>query len=170
VSDARWLEVDDDIRSAVKHLGNAVAIFDRGISSDDELSSYVGRMAFLQAMQAGYTSLEGAFERILEILGEEKPTTGFDYHAQIIRRIGRAIEGERPAILAGELLRAVDEARRFRHVARKSYDDFEISKAGPAVAAAKRISTGIEHVIAAFRKTLAGDGAEANDKADLGKF
>ena len=90
MSDARWLEVDDDIQSSTKHFGNAVAIFDEGVSSGDDLPSYKARMAFMQAMQTGYTSLEGAFERILEILGEEKPTSGVDYHAQIIRHIGRS--------------------------------------------------------------------------------
>jgi len=129
MSDARWLEVEDDIASAARHFCNAAALYDEGLSLEDDLASYKGRMAFLQAMQAGNTSLEGAFERILEILGEEKPTAGHDYHAQLVRRVGRAIADDRPAIVAGDLLGAVDEARRFRHVARKSYDDFDVAKA-----------------------------------------
>ena len=108
----------------------------------------------MQAMQAGYTSLEGAFERILEVLGEEKPTARHDYHAQLVRRIGRDIAGDRPAIVDGDLLNAVDEARKFRHVARRSYDDFDVAKATPAIAAAKAISEGLTQAIANFRAAI----------------
>ncbi|RBP09242.1 hypothetical protein DFR50_12279 [Roseiarcus fermentans] len=158
MTDARWLEVDDDIESSAKHFRNAAALFDEGLSAADDLPSYKGRMAFMQAMQAGYTSLEGSFERILEILGEEKPTSGGDYHAQVVRRIGRAIRDDRPAILTGTLLHAVDEARRFRHVVRKGYDDFDLAKIGAAVDAARMISTGIQDAIKRFRETMTGDG------------
>lgn len=151
MTDARWLEVHDDIDSAVRHFRNAVAIETQGLSAADDLPAYIGRMAFLQAMQAGYTSLEGALERILEILGEEKPASVHDYHAQLVRRVGRPIEDDRPAILEGALLAAVDEARRFRHVARKSYDDFDVSKAASAIRAAKTIAAGLAGAIEVFR-------------------
>lgn len=154
MSDARWLEIDDDLASAVRHFRNAVAIRENGLSPGDDLPSYIARMAFMQAMQAGYTSLEGAFERILEVLGEEKPTARYDYHAQLVRRVGRNIVGDRPPILEGDLLNAVDEARKFRHVVRRSYDDFDVAKATPAIAAAKAISVGIVEAIANFRAKI----------------
>jgi hypothetical protein len=154
MSDARWLEIDDDLASAVKHFKNAVAIGENGLSPGDDLPSHTGRMDFMQAMQAGSTSLEGAFERILEVLGEETPTARYDYRAQLVRRIGRNIAGDRPAILEGDLLNAVDEAPKFRHVARRSYDDFDVAKATPAIAAAKAISAGIVEAIANFRAKI----------------
>ncbi|MGO9742072.1 MAG: hypothetical protein ACLPN5_11265 [Roseiarcus sp.] len=160
MSDARWLEVEDDVASAVRHFRNGSALYDEGLSVADDLASYKGRMAFLQAMQAAYTSLEGAFERILEILGEDKPTAGRDYHAQLVRRVGRAIPNDRPAIVTGDLLRAVDEARRFRHVARKSYDDFDVSKTAPAIAAARMLSQRLGGAIEAFRTKIENDGPE----------
>jgi len=166
MTDARWLEVDDDLKSAEEHFRNAVALFDEGLSAGRDLQSYKGRMAFMQAMQAGYTSLEGAFGRILEILGEEKPTSGDDYHAQIVRRVGRAIPNSRPAIVTGDLWAAVDEARRFRHVARLRYNDFDLSKVGPAVDAAKAISTGIQGEIKKFRVAMASDNTDDNDGGD----
>jgi hypothetical protein len=156
VTDARWLEVQDDVSSAVKHFRNAVAIEAQGLSGADDLPSYVGRMAFLQAMQAGYTSLEAVFERILEILGEEKPTSGHDYHAQLVRRVGRPIPDDRPAILDGDLLAAVDETRRFRHVARKSYDEFDVSKAAAAIRAAQTIAVRLDGAILIFRGKVDG--------------
>ena len=157
MSDARWLDIDDDLASAVRHFRNAIALHAEGLSADDDLQAYKGRMAFVQAMQAGYSSLEQALERILETIGEEHPTSGRDYHAQLIRRVAREIPGERPPLVKGELASALDEARRFRHVARKGYDDFEAPKASPAIAAAKIIVENIVDAIATFRAKIEGE-------------
>ena len=43
MSDARWLEIDDDVASAIKHFKNAVAIRENGLSPGDDLPSYTGR-------------------------------------------------------------------------------------------------------------------------------
>jgi hypothetical protein len=66
VSDARWLEVDDDVRSSIKHFANAVAIFGEGVSSGDDLPSYTSRMAFMQAMQAGKDESSSVKTRALD--------------------------------------------------------------------------------------------------------
>jgi hypothetical protein len=154
MSDARWLDVQDDVASAIRHFGNAIAIHAEGLSGDVNLQAYKGRMAFMQAMQAGYSSLETALERIFEIIGEQRPTTGRDYHAQLIRRAAREIPGERPAIIEGDLVAALDEARRFRHVARRGYDDFEPPRAAPSVTAAKIIVERIGDAVAAFKAKI----------------
>ena len=153
MSDARWFDVDDDLKSAGGHFSRAGEIFDRGGFSGTELPAYMARMALMQAMQTGYTSLEAALERILEILGEEKPT-GANYHADLLRRVSREIPGNRPAILDGELAAAADEARRFRHVARKSYDSFNVEGAASAIRAAAVIRDGIEAAIDRFRRAV----------------
>lgn len=155
MTDARWLDIEDDLASSTKHFRNAIAIYQEGLAADDSLPAYKGRMAFMQAMQAGYTSMETAFERLLEVLGETKPTGSRDYHAQLVRRVARAIPDERPAIVEGDLVKAIDEARRFRHVARRGYDDFEAPRAAPAIDAAKIIVEGLEPAIAAFRAKIA---------------
>jgi hypothetical protein len=80
MSDARWVDVEDDISSSVQHFSRSVEIFERNGFLGDDLSAYMARMALMQAMQSGYTSLEAGLERILEILGEEKPTGGANYH------------------------------------------------------------------------------------------
>jgi hypothetical protein len=147
--DARWLDIEDDLASSTKHFRNAIAIYQEGLAADDSLPAYKGRMAFMQAMQAGYTSMETAFERMLEVLGETKPTGSRDYHAQLVR-VARAIPDERPAIVEGDLVRAIDEARRFRHVAGRGYDDFEAPRAAPPIDAAKIIVEALEPAIATF--------------------
>ncbi|MEX6507314.1 hypothetical protein [Jiella sp. M17.18] len=87
-------------------------------------------------------------ERILEILGEEKPVGG-SYHADLVRRVSRAVPASRPAILDVELAKAVDETRRLRHVARKNYNMFRIEEAAKALAAAEYIAA---HLMAGFQR------------------
>ncbi|MGP9819792.1 hypothetical protein ACTZWW_07235 [Salinarimonas sp. NSM] len=156
MSDARWIEIDADVASALTHFGRAVEIFEAGGLDGDDLEAYKSRMALLQAMQAGHTSLEAALERLLVLLGEEKPVSSDSYHADLVRRVSTPIPGARPAILSGPLARAVDETHRFRHVARKAYDGFEVPRAEPAVAAARVVHDGLADAIAAFRRALDG--------------
>lgn len=154
MSDARWIEVNADMASAAKHFARAVEIFAAGDLEGEDLASYKNRMALLQAMQSGYTSMEAGLERILAILGEEKPVDSGAYHADLVRRVSRPIPDVRPAILPPDLARAIDETRRFRHVARKSYDDFSPTRADPAVAAAGVVRDALEPAIAAFRAAM----------------
>ena len=156
MSDARWIEVEADVGSAVEHFSRAVEIFEAGGLDGFDLESYKSRMALLQAMQAGHTSLEAALERLLGLIGEEKPVESGSYHADPIRRVSLPIEGVRPAILPGPVARAADETRRFRHVARKAYAGFEPPRTEPAVAAARVIEDALPSAIAAFRAAMDG--------------
>lgn len=153
MSDARWIEIDEDVASCVRHLGRGVEIFAQGGLAGEDLASYKNRMAFMQAMQAGHTSLESAIERILDLMGEEKPQGG-SYHADLVRRARRAVAGSRPPILGPALADAIDETRRFRHVARRTYDDFAVERAAPAVAAARLVHDEIAGAIATFRNAI----------------
>jgi hypothetical protein len=90
MTDARWIEVDDDIAAACLHFGNAARLYDEGGLGAPDLSGYRARMALLYAMQSGHTSLEAALKRILDILGEEPPA-GDQSHSQLVRRASREI-------------------------------------------------------------------------------
>lgn len=163
MTDARWAEVEDDIRSACRHFGMAARLYDAGgfgdPESDDEaletadLDAYRARMALQHAMQAAHTSLEGGLKRILEILGEDPPS-GPQSHADLIRRVSRplAVPGlERPAILSHEVERDVTETRRFRHRAMHDYDNFEPDLAVASIEAARRLSESLPICIERFR-------------------
>ena len=154
MSDARWIEVDADMASAAKHFGRAVEIFAAGDLEGEDLASYKNRMALLQAMQSGHTSMEAGLERILAILGGEKPVDSRTYHADLVRRVSRSIPNLRPAIVPADLAQAIDETWRFRHVARKSYDDLSPARADPSVAAAAVVRDALEPAIAAFRAAI----------------
>ena len=153
MTDARWLEVFDDMRWSVEHFGRAGEIARLGGFEGPALEPYKSRMALMQAMQAGHTSLESGLERILDILGEAKPV-GASYHADLVHRAAREVPGSRPPIIDKPLARAIDETRRFRHIARKNYNMFEISEAGRALEAAAEIHQSLLGAIEDFRSRI----------------
>jgi hypothetical protein len=57
----------------------------------------------------------------------------------------------RPAILPPDLAKAADRTRRFRHVAVRTYDQFDPAEAGSAVAAAGILAAGLPSAIKQFR-------------------
>lgn len=153
MTDARWIEVEDDLASARLHFANAARLFDEGGFDAADLSGYRNRMALMHAMQAGHTSLEGALRRVLAILGEEAPR-GEQSHADLVRRASRALDLPdlaRPAILTPEVARDVDESRRFRHRATHDYDNFEPELATRSIEAARRLAGSLGPCVAAFR-------------------
>lgn len=164
MTDARWTEVEDDIRSACRHFTMAVRLHEAGGFGEtgdedlqgDDLSAYRARMALQHAMQAAHNSLETGLKRILELLGEEVPS-GAQSHADLVRRVARPLNLPgltRPAILTPELERDVNETRRFRHRVMHDYDSFEPSCVGPSIAAASRLRVDLLPCIEAFRNTI----------------
>ena len=45
MTDARWLDIEDDLASSTKHFRNAIAIYQEGLAADDSLPAYKGRMS-----------------------------------------------------------------------------------------------------------------------------
>ncbi|WP_040485140.1 hypothetical protein [Lutibaculum baratangense] len=165
MTDARWIEVEDDLDSACRHFGNAARLADEGGFDDGGISGYRARMALLHAMQSAHTSLEGALRRILQILGEEAPVGGHT-HADLVRRVSRAVSTPgrvRPAILEPDVARDVDESRRFRHRATHDYDNFDPTLAGPSIEAARRLASSLRPCIAAFRDRVDPPSATRDD-------
>lgn len=108
-------------------------------------------MAFQHAMQAGYTSFEGGIKRLLALLDEPQPT-GAD--AALPHRLGRPVEGSRPAVLDGPPLTQLSELRRFRDLAMHASDDFEPARAVAAVEAARVYLLGIAAALDRFRAAV----------------
>ena len=152
MSDARWSEVEADVAMAVRHFTRAVEIYRTPAITADDGESYVWRMAFMHAMQAGHTSLENALLRILELHHEEAPS-GRQWHADLIARARRAFEG-RPPILPAPLARAADRTRRFWHIAIHAYDTFDPDDAEPAVRAAGLLAGALAETVSEYRRKL----------------
>lgn len=166
MSDARWIETDDDFVNAVDHFSKATELFARGGFDAPGLDGYAARMAFLHSMQSAHTSLESGLNRILAILGEERPV-GDSWHEDLIRRISREIQGKRPAIFDAETARFADETRRFRHIAAKSYNNFRPQEAVEAVAAAHALTARIVPAFIRFRAVI--DPPEGNGGGSEGQ-
>lgn len=151
--DARWLEVDADIASAVGHFERSAALFRKGGFERPGLEGYQASMALMHALQSGHTSLEGGLLRILEMLSEERPV-GEDWHMALIRRVATALPERRPAILSAELADAADETRRFRHRAVHNYDSFRVAEIGQTIRAAELLASRLKSEIQSFRQTI----------------
>ena len=58
MSDARWFEIEADIRSAVRHFRQSVALHGEGGFDAPNLAGYKVQMALMHALQSGHTALE----------------------------------------------------------------------------------------------------------------
>ena len=166
MSDARWTEVDDDVRSAVHHFSMAVTLHERLVPHEDEVDRYREGMAFMHAMESGHTSFENAMTRILGMLQEEKPS-GESWHKDLVDRVSRALE-DRPAVLDPETSRAAQETRAFRNLATRGYDTFSNEKCEPAVAAARFLVGALPAAVANFRRLVDPAPSAPNSKKDDG--
>lgn len=155
MSDPRWLDVFDDIESALNHFVQAQIIYDESNFDGADRQAYVASMALMHSMQCGHTSAEAAFVRILKIL-KEKPPSGDDWHETILRRLaqGRSDEYARPALLTKELYSALKETRKFRHRAIHIYEDFDVKRVPPAMEAAKVVASQLRPAVTAFQAAV----------------
>ena len=153
VNDARWFEVDLDIRAAVDHFEKSIVLHEKGGFDDTGIDGYRAEMALMHALQSAHTSLELGLLRILEILGEERPV-GENWHADLIRRVAATFPGRRPPILRSNLADAANETCRFRHRAMHNYDSFEVQQSSRTIEAAKALAGGLAAEILAFKTTI----------------
>ena len=67
-----------------------------------------------------YSGVERLLELIARTLDTEVPS-GDNWHRELIRQLAGSVPGVRPAVVGPETAVALDELRRFRHVARNVY-------------------------------------------------
>ena len=98
MSDGRWLDIERAASDAIEHFENSIRFFDRGGLSETGLDPYWAGMAFMHAMQAAHTWLEGSLLRLFDLLGEQRPV-GEKWHSDLIARACRPNGGHlaRPA-------------------------------------------------------------------------
>jgi hypothetical protein len=152
MSDTRWFDIETAVAAATRHFAGAVLIYQKipaALTNDDR---YLVEMAFMHAMQAGHTALEGVLLRILDLCSEDAPT-GSNWHTDLIRRAANPV-GERPVILHEEASRAADATRRFRSVATQAYDSFDHPQAAKAVESATLLIDLLPSEIARFRQAV----------------
>ena len=158
--DERWIEVEADFQSAVRYFEKARKLYALGTSARDDEQEDTYALAFMHAMQAGHTSLESGLVRIMKMV-DEVPPEGDGWHADLAKRMSEPIEGKRPAFFAPDLARAADLPRRFRHVAARTYDDFNWEDARRPVEAAQVVVSSLMRAFEGFREGL--DPAQGED-------
>jgi hypothetical protein len=148
-ADPRWTVLTRHRDAAVRDLGLAVRLWD---ARDDVAAGGGDAAAMLEkavqeALQDGYVSFEKAAEHVLDLVQEPKPE-GRRWHENLLTMV-TAPTNRRPA-LAPTLTDALDELRRFRHVAVHGYDNFQIERAAPAIAAARRAAAELPDAFETF--------------------
>jgi hypothetical protein len=109
-----------------------------------------------------YGALESAIERLVKEVDGAAPSSGFNYHVELIRRAADDVEGIRPAMVSAETARDLQDLRAFHHVVRHAYSDFEYQRAAPNVAVAARVIPRLSHEIAAFAEAMGIKSAPEN--------
>lgn len=152
MTDARWLDVESDIAAAVRHFQSACDLHEAGGFDAEGLAGYRAQMALMHSLQSAHTSAEAGLLRLMRLLDEEIPQ-GEDWHYKLIERLRNAVVGdhERPAVLPDAVAKDLHETRVFRHRATHSYGEFDVSRAGPLLAAAGRLVTSFPNAIEAFK-------------------
>lgn len=123
MSDACWVDIDRAVGSAIRNFRQGVEFAHHPDFPASDVIGSALQMGCMHAIMAGHTSLENVLLRILDLLGEARPS-GDSWHADLIGRVGQAVAA-RPAILPPDLAAAADETRKFRNRAMRSYDSFE---------------------------------------------
>lgn len=157
MTDARWLDIDAKIESSVTHFRHALEVSEASAKAPaTEFQKMLHDNAMMHAMQTAHTSAESALEKVLDILGETRPS-GDNWHAELLDRAGRVIpDGDfaRGVILPPDVLADLHETRRFRHVATRSYDTFDPRRSGPSFEAAARLINTLPRAIHAFKESI----------------
>jgi Ni,Fe-hydrogenase III large subunit len=76
--------------------------------------------AVAASLHSIYSGYENILERIIRAIDGDTPL-GTQYHVMLLKRAMNVIDGVRPAILAAETFRLLDELRTYRHKFRNIY-------------------------------------------------
>lgn len=96
----------------------ALRSWERFRTSAADEGPYLDSVAF--NLHGFYSGVERLFELVARTLDGDIPA-GDDWHRELIRRVGADLPGIRPAVVGPASQAALDELRRFRHVARNVY-------------------------------------------------
>lgn len=155
MSDARWFEIDADLAAAKTCYENSLALAQAGGFEDPGLEGFKSNMALMHAMQAAYTSMESAFERVLSLFEEPLPV-GRDWHKSLIDRVAAPLNG-RPPVISPPLASALHESRKFRHIVVRNYTNFQFEECGPALRATRIILDLVDEDFKKFRDLVDPD-------------
>ncbi len=101
-----------------------------------------------------YTGLERIFSQIATTVDQTIPS-GKNWHRELLKQMGKAIENLRPPILSAITIEQLDEYRRFRHVVRNVYGfEFEMTRIEPLVNSLEQCFTNVKNELLDFVQIL----------------
>ena len=115
----------DDLQQLSKRIRREVADLERtrdlalrrwqkGLTDED----YLGSVAF--DLHSFYRGVERVFEAVAKSIDRAVPA-GEKWHKMLLDQMTEEISGIRPAVISMETREALDDFRRFRHIARNIY-------------------------------------------------
>ncbi|TCZ52913.1 ribonuclease toxin HepT-like protein [Roseicella aquatilis] len=146
--DSRWVLLQADIADAVENLADGAALYREELPEPSTRASLRRReKAFQKFLQDGYSSVERALIRVLELF-DGTPPQGRSWHSDLLRL---AVAWQAPAGASGPvrppfapaLLADLRLLLQFRHVAMHGYSEFDLSLARPAAEAAARVAAAL---------------------------
>jgi hypothetical protein len=100
-----------------------------------------------------YGAMESALERLIQAVDGDLPS-GAAYHAELVRRAARAVNGVRPAIISRTTATELQRLRAFRHAFRHAYDGYDYARAAENVPLAERVTGRFRDEITRFATTI----------------
>ncbi len=152
---SHWKLLKSDIQvelSAIERIYQVVPTMDTNLSDIKEaivIGYYLHNL---------YNAFESIFRLVAQSFENHIPDTSH-WHALMLERMGRDIEGIRPRLLSESAVEALDELRRFRHLFRHLYRyDLKPDGVQKALVQARRLQAIYQADIATFMHFVDGLG------------
>ena len=162
---ARLRQLASDLRADREDLDRILDEAGRCLS---DLSG--GEPSYLEVRGAGnivhdfYNVVEHYFERVAVELNGGQPA-GPDSHAMLLRRMGREVEGVRPAVIDAPLRGRLSEYLRFRHLFRHGYGfALEWDKLVPLLEGMRALAPGLRGQLDGFISVVTELAGELDQK------
>lgn len=103
------------LKSQRREINNLFTSIKNSSTENEEKTVYLGYL-----LHNLYCALEDLFKKVAQTF-ENNVDDLSRYHRDLLRRMSFDVPGVRPALLAGQTYRTLDELRRFRHLFRHTY-------------------------------------------------
>ena len=153
---ARLRQLADDLRADREDLDRVLDEGERCLRDlSDREPTYLEVRGSGDIVHDFYNAVEHFFERVAVELNGGLPA-GTDSHAQLLRRMGRPVEGVRPAVIDEPLRASLHEYLRFRHLFRHGYGfALEWTRLVPLLQGMRALAPELVHQLEAFITTVA---------------
>ncbi|MEK7785358.1 MAG: hypothetical protein AAB658_08045 [Chloroflexota bacterium] len=119
--------MNEEHLALARRISEALADLERAIARAEELrgkAMHTGDDGYWDGVALNlhgfYSGVEGILEDIAQVVDRKVPS-GADWHRRLLTQMTEELPDTRPAVIATETFRCLDEYRGFRHVVRNVY-------------------------------------------------